>query len=315
MREMAGLQDRSRPYEEIHAVPVRRRGRWVTIAVILTLSAMVVHTLIVNPGFQWGVVAQYFLSPLVLSGIKITLLLTVIAMAIGVALGTVLAIMRLSPNSIVAGASNLYITFFRGTPVLVQVILWYNLAALYSHLSFGIPFGPAFLSLPTNELISPLTAGILALGLNEAAYMAEIVRGGILSLPQGQTAAAMALGMSRIVMTRRVILPQAMKAIIPPTGNECIGMLKWTSIVSVIALSDLLFSVELIYARNYRTIPLLLVACLWYLIMTTVLSIGQRYLERHFARGAVNRSEPSVSVGMRLYAAIVRIRCVWRHGV
>jgi polar amino acid transport system permease protein len=292
-------------YEEIRAVPVRHWGRWVAAILLVLLAAMMIRSMILNPGFQWGVVRQYFAVPLVLSGIRITLTMTVCAMAIGLALGTVLAILRLSPNPVLSSASSIYIWFFRGTPVLVQLIIWYNLGALYPRLSLGIPFGHIFVSASANSLITPFTAGLLGLGLNEAAYMAEIVRGGILAVPSRQVDASMAVGLSRVTMMRRIILPQAMRSIIPPTGNEVIGMLKWTSIVSVIALADVLYSVQLIYARTYQTIPLLIVACLWYLIMTTVLSVGQHYVERYFARGTVRRR---TSVFRRLFTDIGRTR-------
>jgi polar amino acid transport system permease protein len=194
--------------------------------------------------------------------------------------------MRLSPNPLVSGASWLYIWAFRGTPVLVQILLWYNIAALYPRIALGIPFGPQFAHINASSVITPFIAGMLALGLNEGAYMAEIVRAGIISVPEGQTHAAQSLGMTRLLTMRRVVLPQAMRVIVPPTGNETISMLKTTALVSVIATTDLLYSVQLIYAVNYRTIPLLLVASIWYLIVTTVLSLGQFYVERYFGRGA-----------------------------
>jgi polar amino acid transport system permease protein len=216
----------------------------------------------------------------------VTLELTAISMAIGIVLGILLAVMRLSPNPLVSGASWVYIWLFRGTPILVQILLWYNVAALYPRLSLGIPFGPQFVHFSTGSLITPFVAGMLALGLNEGAYMAEIVRAGIISVDEGQTEAAQSLGMTRLQAMRRIVLPQAMRVIVPPTGNETISMLKTTALVSVIATTDLLYSVQLIYSVNYRTIPLLFVASIWYVIVTTVLSIGQYYLERHFGRGA-----------------------------
>jgi polar amino acid transport system permease protein len=207
-------------------------------------------------------------------------------MAIGITLGIVLAVMRLSRNPLVSGASWLYIWLFRGTPVLVQILLWYNISALYPHVSLGIPFGPELAQFNANSVITPFIAAMLALGLNEGAYMAEIVRAGIISVEEGQVDAAQALGMTRLQTIRRIVLPQAMRVIIPPTGNETISMLKTSSLAAVIATTELLYSVQLIYAVNYRTIPLLLVASIWYLIVTTMLSIGQYYLERYFGRGA-----------------------------
>ena len=208
-------------------------------------------------------------------------------MAIGIVLGVLLAVMRLSPNPLVATVSWVYVWVFRGTPVLVQILFWSFIAALYPTISIGIPFGGReFAHGSANAIITPFVAAILALGLNEGAYMAEIVRAGIISVDEGQTEAAHALGMTRLQVMRRIVLPQAMRVIIPPTGNETISMLKTSSLVSVIAYSELLYSAQLIYAVNYRQIPLLMVASVWYIIMTSVLSVGQYYLERHYARGA-----------------------------
>jgi polar amino acid transport system permease protein len=272
--------------DEIKAIPVRHPGRWVAAAIVLLFAVVLGHSLATNPRFQWDIVRHYFVSSRVLHGLVVTLELTAISMAVGIVLGIVLAVMRLSPNPLVSGASWLYIWLFRGTPVLVQILLWYNISALYPRLSLGIPFGPAFVHLNASSLITPFVAGTLALGLNEGAYMAEIVRAGIISVEEGQTEAAQSLGMTRLQTIYRIVLPQAMRVIIPPTGNETISMLKTTSLVSVIATTDLLYSVQLIYCVNYRTIPLLALASIWYLIVTTVLSIGQYYLERYFGRGA-----------------------------
>ena len=277
--------------EEIKAIPVRHRGRWIAAAIIVVLGAALVDSMRTNDRFQWAIVGEYFFSSRVMHGLVVTLELTALSMVIGIVLGVVLAVMRLSPNPLVSGASWIYVWLFRGTPVLVQILLWYNIAALYPRASLGIPFGPQFADFSTVSLITPFVAGVLALGLNEGAYMAEIVRAGIISVEEGQTEAAQSLGLTRLQTVRRIVLPQAMLVITPPTGNETISMLKTTSLVSVIATTDLLYSVQLIYAVNYRTIPLLFVACIWYLIVTTVLSIGQYYLERHFGRG-VTRDLP-----------------------
>src|SRR5439155_15199184 len=221
-----------------------------------------------------------------LEGAVVTLELTALAMAMGVVLGVVLAVMRLSPNPLVSGPSWLYIWFFRATPVLVQLLFWYNIAAIYPRISLGIPFvGVEFVHGSANTVITTFVAALLGLGLNEGAYMAEIVRAGIISVGEGQTDAAQSLGMSRLQIMRRIVLPQAMRVIIPPTGNETISMLKTSSLVSVIAYRELLYSVQLIYAVNFLQIPLLIVASLWYLIVTTVLSIGQYFLEQYFGRG------------------------------
>jgi len=279
--------------DEIKAIPVRRPGRWVAAAIILYLSAAIVKSVATNSRFQWGIIRHYFTSSRVLQGLITTLELTVLCMAIGIAIGIVLAVMRLSPNPLVSGASWLYIWFFRGAPVLVQILFWGFIAALYPTLSLLIPLGPQFVHFSANSTITPFVAGMLALGLNEGAYMAEIVRAGFISVDEGQTEAAQSLGMTRLQTMRRIVLPQAMRVIVPPTGNETISMLKTTSLVSVIAVTDLLYSVQLIYAVNYRTIPLLIVASIWYLIVTTVLSFGQYYLERYFGRGAARELPPT----------------------
>jgi polar amino acid transport system permease protein len=269
----------------IKAVPVRHPWRWVAAAVVVIVGAAIIKAIVSNPRFGWGTVGSYLFDPRVLRGLRLTLILTVASMFIGVVGGVVLAIMRLSPNPLVSGASFSYIWLFRGTPVLVQILFWNFISALFPHIDLGIPFGPSFIHADANSLIKPFTAALLALGLNEAAYMAEIVRAGFLSVDEGQTEAAEALGMTRMLTMRRVILPQAMRVIIPPTGNETISMLKTTSLVSVIATQELLYSVQLIYAANYRQIPLLIVASIWYLVVTSILSVGQYYLERHYGRG------------------------------
>ncbi|HXZ57481.1 MAG TPA: amino acid ABC transporter permease [Gaiellaceae bacterium] len=274
--------------EEIKPIPVRHPGRWVAIGILAFLGIALGNSMASNSRFQWGVIRHFLFDDRILRGVVVTIELTLSAMAIGIALGVLLAVMRLSPNPIVASVSWVYIWLFRGTPVLVQILLWYNIAALYPRFSLGIPFGPTFAHFSAASVITPFVAGMLALGLNEGAYMAEIVRAGIVSVPEGQTQAAQSLGMTRLLTMRRIVLPQAMRVIIPPTGNETISMLKTTSLVSVIALSppELLYAAQLIYFVNYRVIQLLLVACIWYLVLTTIATIGQYYVERHYARGA-----------------------------
>jgi polar amino acid transport system permease protein len=268
------------------------------------LAVALGHSVATNPRFRWGTVGDYLFSSRVLDGLRVTIELTVIAMAIGIVLGVVLAVMRLSPNPLVSGASWIYVWFFRGTPVLVQLLFWSYISALYPRISLGIPFGPQFVHGDANSLITPFAAAILGLGLNEAAYMAEIVRAGILSVDEGQTDAAHALGMTRLQTMRRIVLPQAMRVIIPPTGNETISMLKTSSLVSVIAYKELLYSVQLIYAVNFLQIPLLLVASIWYLVVTTILSIGQYYVERRFGRGTARELPPTPLQRLRRNLAI-----------
>ncbi|QLD13385.1 amino acid ABC transporter permease [Microbacterium oleivorans] len=253
---------------------------------------MLVQSVVANPNFEWGKVWGYFLDGRILRGLGTTLWLTVVAMVIGVVIGVVMAVGRQSRNVVVSGAASAYVGFFRGTPLLVQLIFWFNLAALYPTLQFGVPFGPTFVEADTNTLITPMLAAILGLGLNEGAYMSEIIRAGLLSVDPGQTDAAEALGMRRRQIFRRIVLPQAMRVIIPPTGNETISMLKTTALVSVIAIGDLLFAAQTIYSRNFEVIPLLITVSLWYLIVTTILSTGQYFVERRFTRGD-RRVEPS----------------------
>ncbi|MBP2372921.1 amino acid ABC transporter permease [Paeniglutamicibacter psychrophenolicus] len=243
-----------------------------------------------NERFGWTVVAQYLFAPEIIAGAKLTVLLTVVAMLAGTVLGVALAVMRLSENPVLSLLSRGYIWFFRGTPLLIQLIFWYNIAALYPVIALGVPFGGPSIALGSaNVLVTPLGAALLGLALNEAAYMAEIIRGGISSVDPGQLDAGKAIGMKGGLLMRRVILPQAMRVVLPPTGNQVISMLKGTSLVSVLAISDLLYSAQIIYSVNYQTIPLLIVACLWYLLMTTVLSFFQGKIERRYGRGFTPR--------------------------
>jgi len=294
------------PPDEIRAIPVRHPGRWLAAVVIAFVIYAAAASMATNKRFQWSVVGHYFATSSVLHGLAVTLELTATSMAIGIVLGIVLAVMRLSPNPLVSGASWLYIWFFRGTPVLVQIIFWNFIGALYPHFAIGIPLVHQFGHVDVASHITAFIAGMLALGLNEGAYMAEIVRAGIMSVDEGQGEAAQSLGMTRLLTMRRVVLPQAMRVIIPPTGNETISMLKTSSLVSVIAVTELLYSVQVIYARTYQIIPMLIVASIWYLIVTTILSIGQYYLERHYGRG-VSRQMPK-SVYARWLANVISLR-------
>ena len=286
-------------------MPLRRPGRWIAGALVVLLAAVLIESVVTNPRFGWPIVGEYLFSDRVLRGLLMTLALTAVAMVVGIALGVLLAVMRLSSNPLVSGGSWLYIWFFRGTPVLVQLLFWNSIGTLYPEISIGIPFGgPDFFSAEGNALVTPLVAAILGLGLNEGAYMAEIVRAGLLSVDEGQTEAAQALGMKRLQTLRRIVLPQAMRVIIPPTGNETISMLKMSSLVSVIAVTELLYAVQLIYAVNYRVIALLIVASIWYLLVTTILSVGQYYVERHYGRGASRGLPPTPLQRLRRSLAI-----------
>jgi polar amino acid transport system permease protein len=269
--------------EDIRAVPVRRPGRWVAAAIVLVVALALARSVVDNPRFE------YLFDGRILHGLRVTIELTAIAMGIGIVLGVLLAVMRLSPNWLVSGASSFYIWFFRGTPVLVQLLFWYNIAALYPKIGLGVPFGPSLIHADANTLITPFTAAILGLGLNEGAYMAEIVRAGIISVDPGQADAAQSLGMTRLQTMRRIVLPQAMRVIIPPTGNETISMLKTSSLASVIVVTELLYAGQLIYSVNFKTIPLLITVSIWYIVCTSVLYVGQYYLERYYGRGARTR--------------------------
>jgi len=268
-------------------VPVRRYGRWVAAAVLAVVVAQLVVGLATNSNLHWSVIGHQLFTHVVLTGVLRTLELTILAMAIGVVLGTLIAIGRLSANPVVSGVCWGYVWLFRGTPVLVQIVLWYNIAAVLPRIGFGVPFGgPQLVSVDSNTAVTLFTAAVLGLGLNEAAYMSEVVRAGLLSVDEGQSEAAAALGMRRGLVLRRIVLPQAARVVIPPTGNEVISMLKTTSLVTVISLRDLFGTVQNIAAATFQVIPLLMVAVLWYLAMTSVLSVGQYFLERRFARGS-----------------------------
>ncbi len=279
--------------EDIKAVPVRHPGRWIAAAIVLVIAAAIIRSIVSgagakgvpNSGFQWHIVGQYLFDSRILHGVLTTIYLTVLCQAVGIVLGILAAVMRLSPNPIVKGASWLYIWFFRGTPLYVQILFWYNIAALFPTIALGIPFGPSFVHGNANTIITPLVTAVLALGLNEGAYMAEIVRAGIISVDEGQTHAAQSLGMSRLQIMRLIVLPQAMRVIIPPTGNETISMLKNTSLLVAASYGELLFAAQSIYDVNYKVIPLLIVASIWYLVMTSVLYVGQYFIERRYGRG------------------------------
>ncbi|MRT04200.1 amino acid ABC transporter permease [Ewingella americana] len=263
----------------------RNYGRWISWIIVTLVAIDVVWNVARNPNFEWHVVGQWFTEGTVVKGLGVTLGLTVVSMLLGVFIGLMLAIARLSQSQLLRRLSGLYIWFFRGTPLLVQLLFWYNMSTLFPRVVLGIPFGPEYMSWNTNDLITPLTAAIAGLALNEAAYMAEIIRAGLLSVDNGQGETAQAFGMSRGRALRRIIIPQAMRSIIPPTGNQLISMIKATSLVSVIAMGDLLYSVQTIYNRTFEVVPMLMVAVIWYLLITSILNVGQSAIERYYARG------------------------------
>ncbi|WP_201841869.1 amino acid ABC transporter permease [Microvirga zambiensis] len=276
------------------AVQVRepaRIGRWLGLVAVALGVTWLGYQALTNPGFKWGIVGEYMLEGSVIRGVLMTLELTALVMIIGAIVGVLVALMRLSGDPVLGFVARSYVWFFRGTPVLVQLVFWYNLSTLFPELQLGIPFnGPKLFEIPATVAISSFTAAMLGLGLNEGAYMAEIIRGGLLSVDNGQTDASRALGHKPWQTFTIVVLPQAMRSIVPPTGNQVIGMLKYTSLASVVALGELMHSVELIYARNFETMPMLVVAALWYLILVSVLSAAQHMVENYYGRGS-NPSE------------------------
>ena len=278
------MSEKPLPPPSIHEtkpIAVPRIGHWIGGVALAILAVVFLQLLFTNRNMQWSVVAEYMFSSAILSGLGMTLLLTVLAMVLGLALGVVLAIMRLSTSPIFRSVSWGWIWFFRGVPPLVQMIFWYNLALLLPELSIGIPFGgPKLLSWNTNQLITPFSAAIMGLAFTESAYAAEMIRAGIQAINIGQTEAAATLGMTRGQTLRRIVLPQALRIVIPPIGNDTISMLKFTSLVSVLALPDLLYSAQMVYARTYQTVPLLLVATIWYLVLTTILTAIEHAVER-----------------------------------
>ncbi|MFT8637719.1 MAG: amino acid ABC transporter permease [Pseudoclavibacter sp.] len=271
----------------IKARPVRRVGRIVAAIILLYLAVCLIDGLRTNGNYHWDVVGKYLFDVRIMQSLVWTLILTVISMLLGILLAVVLSLMRESRNPVNSAVANVWIWFFRGTPVYTQLLFWGLFAVLYPKFTLGLPFGgPTFLSLDTQQFYNAAVAAILGLGLNESAYLAEIFRAGFQSIPVGQVEAADALGLPRRSAMWRIVLPQAMRVIIPPTGNEAIGMLKTTSLVLAVP-----FTMEITYVTNsianrlYLPIPLLLVAAIWYLLITSILMVGQYFLEKRFGKG------------------------------
>lgn len=272
-------------------VPRRYPGRWLAAAILLVLLCLFGWAIVTNPRFEWPVVWEYLFAPTILSGLGLTLELTLIATIISLVGGTLLALMRMSANPVLSTTAAVYIWFFRSVPLLVQIIFFYNFSALYPHIEIGLPhFGPSFSTINVNAIISPFVAALLGLSFNESAYTAETVRGGILSVDAGQWAAAKSVGFSPAQTVCYVVLPQAIRVFLPPFGNQVVNLLKLTSLVSIVALADLLYSAQLIYARTFETIPLLIVVSIWYLVVVSILSYCQNQLERRMARGPSRRN-------------------------
>ncbi|MDS1272057.1 amino acid ABC transporter permease [Lipingzhangella sp. LS1_29] len=294
------------PPEEIRAIPVRHPGRWLAALVCMVLAAQFVHMLLTNPAFQWDFMFDNMFTEPVLIGVRTTLLLTVLAMLIGIVLGILAAVMRLSGNPVLATLAWLYTWVFRAVPRLVLAVLFGNIAILYGTIEFGIPFDHYWMPLlglegearifgiETRTYLRGFTAGLLALALSEGAYMAEIVRAGLQSVDRGQTEAAQALGLRRSTILRRITLPQALRVIIPPTGNETVAMLKDTALVAYVPVTtELFFQLNNIGARTFNLFPMLVAACLWYLAITSLFMIGQYFLERSFHQGERGTTVPT----------------------
>ncbi len=300
------------PLEELRIVGARHPGRWLATGVVLLLLSMVVSSLVTNERWEWDLVAQYLTWPSVIDGAWGTIRLTAVASVVGFTLGTVLALMRLSRSPLLQAVSWTYTWVFRSVPLLLQLLLWYNLAYLYPHLSVGVPFGPELAWLDTLSLVDKFWAAILGLGLSQAAYSAEVVRAGILSVDQGQQEAAASLGIPRRRQVTRIILPQAMRSIVPTAVNEVIGLLKGTSIVYVLAYGELFYIVSVIMGRNGRIVPLLLVASIWYLVLTTLITVVQYYVERYYAKGAVRTLPPTPLQRVRWATLVLAARVTGR---
>ena len=282
------MSDAGTPPQPIDAVPLRHPWRWLAAAVILVLVGLFLYGAATNPAYGWSTFGKYLFHERILLGVFNTLQLTVYSMAIGIVLGVILTIMRLSSNPVLGAVAWVFLWIFRGTPVYVQLAFWGLFPTIYQNLALGVPFGPSFFHIDLQTLSIPFALAVVGLALNEAAYMAEIVRAGITSVPEGQLEASTALGMSWGLAMRRTVLPQAMRVIIPPTGNEVISLLKTTSLVTAVPYAFDLYSIATreIAARIFEPVPLLLVAATWYLVITSILMVGQYYLERYFSRGA-----------------------------
>lgn len=296
------------PAGQFRTVPLRHPVRRLIELLLLFGTVVFAWRVLTNETMNWPIVTRYLTSDAVIKGLTITILLTVLAMLVAISVGLLLAVMRMSPSAIFRSGASFYIWVFRSVPALVQLIGWYNMASIFPSVTIGIPFTDLSWSADMNTLITPLIAATLGLGLNEGAYMAEIIRAGLQSVETGQVEAASALGMTPGRTLRRIVLPQAMRVILPPTGNETIGMLKFTSLASVVSLQELLGSVRGIYSQNFQVIPLLVVASLWYLLATSLLSLVQLVLERHFGRGSSVSNASSLKLDAFIFRRFVKGR-------
>ncbi|MFJ8626744.1 amino acid ABC transporter permease [Kitasatospora sp. NPDC093550] len=289
--ELAGLR----------TVPARHPWRWAAGIAALVVLAQFAHGLATNPGWDWPTFRAYFTADTILRAIGRTIELTAYGTALGFVLGAGVAAMRLSRSAVLRSIAWAYVWVFRSIPLIVQLVFWFNLSYLYKRFGFGIPFGPTFGDFETVGLLGALGAAVLGLGLHQAAFAAEIIRGGIIAVDAGQREAAAALGIPRLRQARRIVLPQAMRGILPAAANEVISLLKGTSVVYVMAIGELFYQTQVIYGRTGRVVPLLMVATVWYVVLTTVLSIGQYYVERHFARGTRRNPPPTPPQRLRAF--------------
>ncbi|MFI6152374.1 amino acid ABC transporter permease [Kitasatospora sp. NPDC051170] len=279
--------------EGLRTVPARHPWRWAAGAVALVLLIQFGHGLATNPGWDWPTFRAYFTADVIVTAVGRTLELTVYGTLLGFVLGAGVAALRLSRSAILQTIAWAYVWVFRSIPLIVQLVFWFNLSYLYKEFGFGIPFGPTFGEFRTIDVLSALGAAVLGLGLHQAAFAAEIIRGGILAVDAGQREAAAALGIPRWRQAWRIVLPQAMRGILPAAANEVISLLKGTSVVYVMAIGELFYQAQVVYGRTGRVVPLLMVATVWYVVLTTVLSIGQYYVERYFARGSERTPPPT----------------------
>ncbi|WP_277626124.1 amino acid ABC transporter permease/ATP-binding protein [Burkholderia cenocepacia] len=297
------------PGTHLRIVPARHRSRTAGTVLALVLIALTLHSILGNPQWGWPVFAEWFLSPPVLSGLARTLVLTLLGAVFGFVLGAFVALARLSRSRLLSASAWTFVWLFRSIPLIVLLLILNNLGYLYEHVRLGVPFTDiVWFDTPTTDLISPFLAAVLGLTLNHAAFSAEVIRGGILAVDQGQLEAAAALGLPRGRQTSRIVLPQAMRAILPTAFNDLISLAKGTSMVYVLAMPELFYTVQVIYRRNLEVIPLLMVATVWYLIILTVLSAIQVQVERHYARGALRNAPPSV-----VTFALARLGGLWRR--
>jgi polar amino acid transport system permease protein len=289
-------------------IPLRHPGRWIATVVVLVVLAQVAHGLVTNPFYQWDRFGYWFLRPVILDGLLVTLNVTLWSALLGLAMGVVLALARLSRSPVLQAASWAYVWLFRSVPLIVLLLFLYNFSALYRALGLGIPFGPVFVTFGVTTLATPTIIAVVGLALNESAFAAEIVRAGILSVDQGQHEAAAALGIPRGLQFRRIVLPQALRSIVPNYVNQLIGLIKATSLVFYVSLLDLFGSAQSL-GSTYPgdIIPLLLVATVWYLILTSLVSLVQYYVERRFARGALRRLPPTPLQRLRGGVSALRV--------